>query len=160
VARRLVTDAGWQVVFTGTPPERALVEGIRDAMGAPSYSLAGDVGLNDLVALISLAPLLLSNNTGPVHIAAAVGTPVVDLYALTNPQHMPWAVPSRVLSHDVPCKWCYQSVCPERHNNCLTLVTPESVVRAVTELYEATAGRLAATRRPGDRTRQQPVGAW
>ncbi len=58
------------------------------------------------------APLLVSNNTGPVHIAAAVGTPVVDLYALTNPQHTPWGVPNRVLYHDVPCKYCYKSICP------------------------------------------------
>jgi lipopolysaccharide heptosyltransferase II len=167
VARRLAVDGDWQLVFTGTAPEVPLVESIRQAMGgAPSSSIAGQIGLDDLVALIAEAPLLLSNNTGPVHIAAAVGTPVVDLYALTNPQHTPWAVPSRVLSHDVPCKWCYKSVCPEGHNNCLTLVTPESVVRAVAELYAETAVRLPArdrrngTRR-GGRRRSTPraVGA-
>ena len=80
------------------------------------------------------APLLIANNTGPVHMAAALGTPVVDLYALTNPQHTPWAVPHRVLSHDVPCKYCYKSVCPEGHHNCLRLVTPEAVVQAAREL--------------------------
>ncbi len=154
VAKRLVLDEGWQVVFTGTLPERPLIEGIRQAMGTRSCSLAGDVGLAELVALVAEAPLLLSNNTGPVHIAAAVGTPVVDLYALTNPQHTPWAVPARVLSHDVPCRWCYKSICPEGHNNCLALVTPESVVRAVVELYQETEGGLAA------RVREQAVGAW
>jgi lipopolysaccharide heptosyltransferase II len=167
VARHLVAEEGWQVVFTGTPPERPLVESIRQAMRVPSRSLVGRLGLPELVAVIAAAPLLLSNNTGPVHIAAAVGTPVVDLYALTNPQHVPWAVPSRVLSHDVPCKWCYKSVCPEGHNNCLTLVTPESVVRAVTELYLETAGRTAA-QGPGvvavprgrRRVRPQSAGAW
>ena len=50
--------------------------------------------------------------------AAAIGTPLVDLYALTNPQHTPWGVPHRVLSHDVPCKYCYKSVCPEQHHDC------------------------------------------
>src|SRR5207302_7487370 len=87
-----------------------------------------------LGALIALAPLLISNNTGPVHVAAAVGTPVVDLYALTNPQHTPWAVPSRVLSYDVPCKYCYKSVCPEGHHDCLRRVTPDAVVEAACEL--------------------------
>ncbi|MGA8351985.1 MAG: glycosyltransferase family 9 protein, partial [Isosphaeraceae bacterium] len=80
------------------------------------------------------------NNTGPVHVAAAVGTPVVDLYALTNPQHTPWGVPNRVLNHDVPCKYCYKSVCPEGHHHCLTLVPPEAVVEAVRALF-AEVGR-------------------
>ena len=61
----------------------------------------------------------LSNNSGPVHLASALGTPVVDLYALTNPQHTPWQTPHRVLYRDVPCRWCYRSVCPEGHHACL-----------------------------------------
>jgi lipopolysaccharide heptosyltransferase II len=131
--RRLV-DSGCSLVFTGSPSEVDLVEGIRAAMGAPSDSLAGRLGLAELAAVIDLAPLVVTNNTGPAHIAAAVGTPVVDLYALTNPQHTPWGVASRVLSHDVPCRWCYKSVCPEGHHNCLRLVTPEEVAGAALEL--------------------------
>src|SRR5687767_11851045 len=103
-------------------------------MKAPSLSLAGTLDLGHLAALLSHAPVLISNNTGPVHIAAAVGTPVVDLYALTNPQHTPWGVPSRVLFHDVPCKNCYKSVCPEGHHDCLRLVPPAAVVAAAREL--------------------------
>jgi ADP-heptose:LPS heptosyltransferase len=102
--------------------------------GAPSLSLAGELDLAELAALIGRAPLLVSNNTGPVHIAASLGTPVVDLYALTNPQHTPWGVPSRVLNHDVPCKYCYKSVCPEGHHDCLRLVAPGRVVAAAVEL--------------------------
>ncbi len=138
VASRLAIDLGYDVVFTGTEEEIPLVEQIRSAMRAPSHSLAGQLSLGELGAVLSLAPLLISNNTGPVHIAAAVGTPVVDLYALTNPQHAPWGVPSRVLSHDVPCKYCYRSVCPEGHHNCLRLVTPEQVIRATRELLAET----------------------
>ena len=134
VARRLVVDMGIQVIFTGTEPETELVEGIRTAMGAKSHSLVGCLNLGELAALVAIAPVLIANNTGPVHIAAAVGTPVVDLYALTNPQHTPWGVPHRVLFHDVPCKYCYKSICPEGHHHCLRLVTPESIVRAACEL--------------------------
>ncbi len=85
-----------------------------------------------MVGELSVAQLaaLLAHGAGPGHqqhrpgdIAAAVGTPVVDLYALTNPQHTPWAVPSRVLFHDVPCKFCYRSVCPELHHDCLRKVS-------------------------------------
>lgn len=136
--RRLTADWGWQVVFTGGDAERELVEGIRTALGLPSHTLVGRLSLGELAALLSLAPLLIANNTGPVHVAAALGTPVVDLYALTNPQHTPWGVPNRVLSHDVPCKYCYKSVCPEGHHNCLQLVTPDSIVRAARELVGET----------------------
>jgi lipopolysaccharide heptosyltransferase II len=139
VARGLIQDMGIQVIFTGTEPERELVTGIQTATGVLSHSLVGCLNLSELAALLSLAPLLISNNTGPVHIAAAVGTPIVDLYALTNPQHTPWGVPNRVLFHDVPCKNCYKSICPEGHQNCLQLVTPESVVDAACELLNSTS---------------------
>jgi lipopolysaccharide heptosyltransferase II len=135
VARRLVLDANFQVILTGTESERDLVEGIQAEMNADSHSLLGCLNLAEMSALIELAPLVISNNTGPVHIAAALGTPVIDLYALTNPQHTPWAVPHRVLFHDVPCKFCYKSICPEGHYNCLRLVTPDEIFRAACELY-------------------------
>ncbi len=135
----MVLDVGYEVLFTGTEPECVLVEEIQAAMGVPSHSLAGRLSLGELAALLSLVQLLIANNTGPVHMAAALGTPVVVLYALTNPQHTPWQVPSRVLSHDVPCKYCYTSVCPLGHHDCLRLVTPESVVNAACDLARETA---------------------
>ncbi len=94
VAQRLAFIARVQVLFTGTKPERDLIESIRETMQANSFSLAGRLGIDEFAALISKAPLLISNNTGPVHMAAALNTPVVDLYALTNPQHTPWMVPT------------------------------------------------------------------
>lgn len=134
-ARRLVVEHGVRVILTGSEAERPLIEGIQRAMGeASSLSLAGQLDLAELAALLERAPLLISNNTGPVHLAASVGTPIVDLYALTNPQHTPWETPSRVLNHDVPCKYCYKSVCPEGHHNCLRLVDPDQVVAAAVEL--------------------------
>lgn len=136
--RSLALALGWQVVFTGVESEAGLVESIREAMAAPSHSLAGQLSLADMAALVSLTPLLIANNTGPVHMAAAMGTPVVDLYALTNPQHTPWQVPSRVLYHDVPCRYCYKSVCPQGHHNCLRLVSPQDVVSAAWDLWNET----------------------
>lgn len=134
VAQYLVLDKGIQVIFTGTEPEQKLIAGIQTLMSVPSHALVGCLNLSELAALIAIAPVLIANNTGPIHIAAAVGTPVVDLYALTNPQHTPWNVPHRVLFHDVPCKYCYKSICPEGHHNCLRLVKPESIVHAACEL--------------------------
>lgn len=144
VARRLVLDANCQVLFTGTEPEQELVATIQAAMGVASSSLVGDLDLAEMAALLAIAPLLIANNTGPAHLAAAVGTPVVDLYALTNPQHTPWGVPNRVLFHDVPCKFCYKSICPEGHHHCLQLVSPDDVFRAACELLAGTVDQAIA----------------
>lgn len=137
VVHALAAEHGWRLVLTGSSAERDLAERLaREGYGA-AVSLAGRLSLAELAALIAEAPLLISNNTGPVHIAAAVGTPVVDLYALTNLQHTPWRVPSRVLYRDVPCRCCYRSVCPEGHHACLEGVSPERVVEAACELLAA-----------------------
>jgi lipopolysaccharide heptosyltransferase II len=129
-ARAIAETTGRAIVWSGSAAERGLIAEIRERMGVPSISLAGALDFADLAALVEAAPLLVSNNTGPVHVAAAVGTRVVVLYALTNPQHTPWSVPHRVLSHDVPCRDCYKSVCPEGHQACLRGVPPAEVARA------------------------------
>jgi ADP-heptose:LPS heptosyltransferase len=95
--------------------------------------------LGTLAGLIDGARVLVANNSGPVHLAAALGTPVVDLYALTNPQHKPWRVPARVLSHDVPCRNCLQSVCAEGHHDCLRRVEPRQVADAALALMQEAA---------------------
>nr|WP_315393633.1 glycosyltransferase family 9 protein [uncultured Duganella sp.] len=161
VLRRLVLQQGLPVVLTGDAGEASLIASIigdarlpgarsvdgdddgngngdrigeASAAGGMARSLAGRLDLGKLAAAIALAPVLVSNNTGPAHLAAALGTPVVDLYALTNPQHTPWRVASRVLFHDVPCRYCYKSVCPQGHHRCLSGVEPERVVEAILSL--------------------------
>jgi lipopolysaccharide heptosyltransferase II len=140
VTRQLVGDHGWRVVMTGAAGEQGLIDEIATRAAVPVHDLAGALTLDELAATIEHAPALITNNTGPSHIAAAVGTPVVCLYALTNPQHTPWQVPSRVLSFDVPCRWCYRSVCPEGHHACLRGVSPDAVVGAALELVAKTSG--------------------
>lgn len=138
VAHTLRASLDCPLVFTGSADEAPLIKEIRDGL-AGTHSLAGQLDLGQLAALIALAPVLVSNNTGPAHIAAAVGTPVVDLYALTNPQHTPWKVPSRVLFRDVPCRYCYKSVCPQGHNLCLSGVAPSETVQATIALLRGQA---------------------
>ena len=130
------TDA--EIVLTGDAAEAELVAGIRSALPGAAHSFAGRLDLDELGALLARADVVISNNTGPAHIAAAVGTPVVDLYALTNPQHTPWGVQHRVLYHDVPCRYCYKSVCPAGHHDCLRAVEPVAVAEAAVELLERT----------------------
>ncbi len=139
LADRIVWELGCAVVISGGPREDTIVRDVRARMRAPSRVVLGTPSLAEFAALIAAAPLLISNNSGPVHIAAAVGTPIVDLYALTNPQHTPWRVPHRVLSYDVPCKWCYRSVCPEGHQDCLRQIRPGDVVAAAAELLSETS---------------------
>jgi lipopolysaccharide heptosyltransferase II len=134
------------MVLAGSPLEAALVDDIRSRIAVPTISLAGQLGLGELGAVLALAAAAIVNNSGPAHIAAAVGTPVVVLYALTNPQHTPWHVRSRVLFHDVPCRFCLKSICPAGHQACLDGVAPERAADAVGELL-----------RPPQRTR---VIAW
>ena len=143
VVRRLVLEDGLPVVFTGDADERDLVAGIGQLANEPVLSLAGETDLAELAALIDDAALLISNNTAPAHMAAALGTPVVDLYALTNPQHAPWLVESRVLFHDVPCEYCHKSVCPMKHHHCLRLVEPTQVVDAARSLLPTAHPRQA-----------------
>lgn len=139
----LMANTTCQPVITGHGDELPLVQSLRNRLSAPIPSLAGQLTLGELAAVIAPAALLISNNTGPVHLASALGTPVVDLYALTNPQHSPWKVANRVLYHDVPCRFCYRSVCPQQHHACLRLLDPQRVAQAARELLDLGADRSA-----------------
>ncbi|HEX2542033.1 MAG TPA: glycosyltransferase family 9 protein [Caldimonas sp.] len=140
---------GVPAVFTGSAEEEGTVHAARRAMGTASISLAGELGLGGLGALVDGADLLLTNNTGPAHIAAALGTPVVDLYALTHPQQTPWRVPARVVSHAVDCRHCLKSVCPQQHHACLHRVDTGRVVGAALELLAERARSPAKVACPG-----------
>ena len=150
VIHDLAGRTGLPMVLTGDAAEQPLVEQIAEASGGNAISFAGLLDLGELGAAIKLASLVISNNTGPAHLAAAVGTPLVDLYALTNPQHTPWQVECRVLFHDVPCRFCQQSVCPHGHNDCLKGISPERVVDAACVLLarSARAALKAMVNRP------------
>ncbi len=143
-ARALVMEDGWQVVLAGSESDSETVAEIRRCMGVPAVALPGAFTLAELAAAIEMADVFVGNNSGPAHLAAAVGTPVVDLYALTNSQHTPWRVPSRVLFHDVPCRNCYRSVCPMGHHACLRKVDPRQIVAAVRQLRGRPALAVAA----------------
>jgi lipopolysaccharide heptosyltransferase II len=140
-AAELARDDGWRFVVTGSAAETSLADSVVNAVGGAAVSLAGRLTLSELAALIAVAPMVVTNNTGPAHLAAAVGTPVVDVYALTNLQHAPWRVPHRLLVHDVPCRGCRKSTCPLGHNACLLGIEPGEVVAAARSLRRAAASR-------------------
>lgn len=135
----LARQLGARIVITGTRDEAPLVEAILARIApearARVAAATGALPFPAFCALIEAADLTITNNTGPMHVSAAVGTPVVALFALTNPpeQWGPWRVPHRLLWHDVPCRICYSRICPTDHA-CLTRVGPEQVVAAAAAL--------------------------
>lgn len=145
-AREIHSRLGSQVVVTGNADEAALAESIAESAGPGTCSVAGKLDMSAFIALVSLAPLVVSNNTGPVHIAAATGTPVVVLYALTNPQHAPWGVPNRVLPFSVPLENLSRNVlvryAAERYfAGARGSAAPEDIVNAVIELLQGAQER-------------------
>lgn len=150
VARRLAED-GALVLVTGSAAETGIVHSVCTMAFHPGvFCTAGTLMLGEMGALIEHAALLVSNNSGPVHMASAIGTPVVDLYALTNPQHTPWQVPHRTLFADVPCRYCYKSQCPEMHHRCLRDVDVDAVLQAVHQLLDEDWNARTGMRDPAD----------
>jgi lipopolysaccharide heptosyltransferase II len=141
-AARIAVASGLRVVCAGGPSEADALAALQAAWPdgvAPPFVLPRALSLGEFAALIAEARLVLCNNSAPAHLAAALGTPVVVAYALTNPQHTPWSVRSRVLSHDVPCRWCLRSVCVEGHHACLRGVTPAALADAALALIREEA---------------------
>jgi ADP-heptose:LPS heptosyltransferase len=144
VVSLLVQQLHARVVITGAEHEQPMVN---DLLGRLPLEVrphveaaAGNLGFPEFCALIEAADLTITNNTGPMHMAAALNTPVIALFALTNPpeQWGPWRVPHRLLYREVPCRLCYSRICPVDHE-CLVGVPPSEVVATAAELLGITA---------------------
>lgn len=143
VADMLIDRCDAQVVFTGLPSEAELVARILHRMKRPACSIAGRTSFKQLAAVIGLSDLVVTNNTGPMHVCSCLKTPVVVLFALTNPpqQWGPWRVPHRLLNHPTTCTTpCYKFVCPTDHA-CLAKVSPVEIVEAAGDLLRESPGR-------------------
>jgi ADP-heptose:LPS heptosyltransferase len=136
MVRCLVAD-GWHVVVTGATDETALVR--RATASAPEGSTTSITGtsLGELALVLRGAAAVLVGNTGPAHLAAAVGTPVVQAFAPVVPAHRwrPWGVASVQLGvSDIACAGCRARTCPLPGQPCLAPVTGERAAAAVREL--------------------------
>ena len=100
-AKLLKDNLHIQLLVADAESEKELCDSIVNAMEDSAFSVAGVLSIEEFIALIHEAPLVISVNTGTVHIAAAAHTPVIVLYALTNPQHTPWHVAPKVLYFSV-----------------------------------------------------------
>jgi ADP-heptose:LPS heptosyltransferase len=102
-AKGIISKTGLPVYVTGVEAEQDLCLKVVEMIGGDeAFTLAGLLTFDEFVSLASLASVVITNNTATSHIAAATKTPVVVMYALTNPQHAPWMVKSKVLAFGVP----------------------------------------------------------
>ena len=133
VADRLRQEGYGAVVMIGGPDERAEVTAVSGMMKTSAIDLAGATTVGLLPALLSKASLLITNDSGPMHVAAAVGTPVVALFGPTSAVRTgPYGVGHDVLTGNVPCSPCFSRTC---HNalplECLNRVSPQQVLASV-----------------------------
>ncbi len=130
-----LAQRGLPVVFTGAPADRAALDEIAAALRTPMRRLDGRTSLKTLAAVFRHARVVLATDTGPMHLAVAVGTPVVALFGPTDPGYTgPHGAGHVVLRRGVPCSPCFKRTCHtrvvERHA-CMTRISVEEVVRAV-----------------------------
>ncbi|MGC4807256.1 HAD-IIIA family hydrolase [Micromonospora sp. DT233] len=144
----VLAGAGHRVVVTGGPDERELTASVAAAGGV---DLGGRTGLAELAGIIANAGALVVGNTGPAHLAAALGVPVVSLFAPTVPfgQWGPYRVPAvRLGDADAPCRDTRATRCPVAGHPCLAGLDPGAVLAAVRLLgVPPVAGRSTAAAR-------------
>ena len=116
------------------PGEEALGAAVASAAGEHLPVLGADLDPVELAALFSCARVVVANDSGPMHLAAAVGVPVVAFFGPTDPGRTgPTGSPSRVLDRYVFCSPCYLKKCPYKHE-CMREISPEMAAEAVEEL--------------------------
>lgn len=98
---QLLMNQGYQILLTGTEKEQHKIHQIHQLLEKRAINLAGKLSLGEYLALVRISPLVIANNTGVIHMAAALNTPVLVLYARTNPEHTPWKAKSSVIYFDV-----------------------------------------------------------
>ncbi|MCL4418290.1 MAG: lipopolysaccharide heptosyltransferase II [Actinobacteria bacterium] len=126
---------GFQVLITGGKEEIELTKSIQKKVGVNSVSLGGKLSLAQFISTIEASVLAITNNTSTSHIAAAVKTPVIVLYAKTNPQHIPWQSKSKVLYFDVPCKACRRNICIGNHSKGKEKLSSKQIIDSISDLF-------------------------
>ncbi len=136
LARRYIVD-GWQVWLFGSVADRSLGARIIELSGEPAHvvNLCGRTTLADAVDLISFADLAITNDSGLMHIAAAVGCPLVAVYGATTPTYAPpMTARSKSLWRGLSCSPCRSRTCRYRHYRCLNEISPDTVYRAASDI--------------------------
>ena len=134
LARRCAAE-GWQTWIFGSAAEREIGERIKAASGAATVNLCGRTTLGEAIDLMSVAEFAVTNDSGLMHVAAAVGCPLVALYGATPPAHAPPMIArSKCLWLNLECSPCWSRTCRYGHYRCLTEISPDVVCEAVREV--------------------------
>jgi ADP-heptose:LPS heptosyltransferase len=124
-----------QIILTGNTDEQTIVQSMKEQMTTRPINLAGKTSLGGLAALIDTLDLFISNDTGPAHLADALGTPSITIFGPTDYQR--WAPLNqrlhRIVRYPVACSPCSYQTCPIDHR-CLKGVSPEMVIEAARDL--------------------------
>lgn len=135
---QLRTNCDWLII--GGKGDTKIAGNIESQIRNPQsaiYNLAGQTSLRELMALLKLSCVLLTNDSGPMHVAAALGTPVVVPFGSTSPEltgpGLPGATRHRLLKSDAPCSPCFRRVCPIDFR-CMNGIGVERVVEAVLDV--------------------------
>jgi heptosyltransferase-2 len=128
---------GYAVWLVGSAKERDLGERIRSASGDAALNLCGRTTLDEAVVLLSCARVVVSNDSGLMHAAAALGRPMIALYGSSSPAFTPpLSDLARVVRVGVPCSPCFQRVCPLGHFDCMMKLEPGVVFAEIQALAE------------------------
>ena len=126
-----------KIIILGGPGEEKIAQDLQDTISGDVINLSGKISLNELVNIISRMDLLITNDSGPMHIAAAVKTPVVAIFGPEDPKLFgPYTSPDlyRVVQSNVDCRPCKVKNC--KNPDCLDLITPEQVYNKCIELIK------------------------
>ncbi len=131
VGKRLSEKWQTRVLLFGKEEERPIIHEILKHMGTKGIDLSGKTGLLQLAALMERCNLLVTNDTGTMHVATAVGTPVVAIFGSTPPLTTgPWGDRHVVVKRDVSCSPCWKRICPTDHR-CMELITVDEIEEVV-----------------------------
>ncbi len=138
-ACQALIEQGWRVWIFGSDKDRAVAEEIRQLLAEQQRqsceSLAGRTSLAQAIDLLSVVNAVISNDSGLMHIAAALDKLVVAVYGSTSPDFTPpLTSKSKLLATDIECRPCFQRECPLGHRKCLTELEPERAINAINEL--------------------------
>jgi heptosyltransferase-2 len=134
VGDRLEEEFDARIVLTGGPGEAEIGRDIEAAMGSQPLNLIGKTSVRQMMAILSLCRLMVTNDSGPMHVAAALGVPLVAIFGPTDhTTTSPAGEKCRVVRHDVGCAPCLLRQCPTDHR-CMKAVTVEDVLSAARDL--------------------------
>lgn len=149
VAETLVRTRGATIVLTGTSGERALVETVKRRLpGESVIDVSGDIDLLELAAVLQHLDLFVTGDTGPMHLAATVGTPVVAVFGPSAPhRYAPTGLHDRIVRMDLPCSPCNRirqppARCVGHTPDCLAGVSADAVLAAAYDVLDRHLTRL------------------